>query len=86
MPDDTNISLNSEAAAAITKAVCQTLQAHRLEQGLSIYKLAKMTGLSERAIDFIEKGQRTPSIDTVARITLALGFKVSKIIEEAEGD
>lgn len=83
MPDDTN-NRPAADAAALTEAVCSRLRTHRLESGLSIYRLAKMTGLSERAIDFVEKGERTPSIDTVARIALALRSTVSDMFREAE--
>jgi len=43
-----------------------------------------MSGLSERAIDFVEKGERTPTLDTVARIALALNRSVSDLVREAE--
>jgi len=82
--DDAETIPDAEAAA-LTGAICTLLRAHRLEQNLSIYRLAQKTGLSERAIDFIEKCERTPSIDTVARIALALGLKVSELVIEAEG-
>jgi len=83
VPDDAEIPLAARAAALAT-AVCGQLKELRLEQGLSIYRLAQMTGLNERAIDFIEKGERTPTIDTVARIALALGLSVSEVAGKAE--
>ena len=85
VPDDTEQTPAREAAS-LAKAVCERLKANRLERGLSIYRLSQLSGLNERAIDFIEKGERTPTIDTIARIALAMGVKVSEVINEAEKD
>lgn len=83
MNDDTEKPLD-EQAAELVGAVSTCLKSHRLDKGLSIYRLAQITGLNERTIDFIEKGERSPTIETATRIALALNFTLSEIIAEAE--
>lgn len=83
MADDTESNPQAEAAA-LTTAVCLRLREIRVEKGLSIYRLARLTGLSERAIDFVEKGERVPTIDTIARIAVAMGVQVSQLIRDVE--
>ncbi len=73
-----------EKAATLSAGICRLLQEARIERDLSIYRLARLSGLNERTIDFIEKGERTPSIDTLFRIALALGLNTSDLIREAE--
>ncbi len=83
MTDDTKDPLD-EQASKLARAICDHLRDHRKRQNLSIYRLAQMTGLSDKAITYIEEGKRTPSIETVARIALALGLTVSDVVAEAE--
>ena len=60
------------------------LKDHREAAGLSLNELSKRSGLNRMAISFIEKGQRTPSVDTVIRIAVALGHPPSRLFQEAE--
>ena len=70
--------------ASFARAVCLRLKELREEQELSIYRLSKLTGLSERSIGFIEKGERTPTIESVIRLSMALGVKLADVIREVE--
>jgi len=51
---------------------------------LSLGELARLSGLNRQAISFIEKGQRQPTTDTMARLGLALGILPSEIWKRAE--
>jgi len=79
--DDKTIGEN---AATLSAGVCQRLREVRIERGLSIYRLARLSGLNERTIDFIEKGERIPTIDTLFRISLALDLNASDLIRDSE--
>ena len=60
------------------------LRAERLRQGLSMRELAQKAGLAQPAISYIERGLRTPSIDTAYRIAVALDIDLSALIQRAE--
>lgn len=51
----------------------------REEKNLSILDLSRKTGISERYLRFIEKGQRNPSIKTAAIIASILHTTVDEI-------
>lgn len=67
----------SEALAGILTQV-------RQERGLSMTELGKRTGLSQQAISYIERGKRTPTIETLYRIAEALEVKLAPLIQETE--
>ncbi len=51
----------------------------RESRNLSVLDLSRKTGISERYLRFIEKGERTPSMKTAALIAIALQSTVDKI-------
>ncbi len=46
--------------------------------------LGEKTGLSQQAISYIEREMRIPNLDTLLRITNALGIALGDIINQAE--
>lgn len=54
----------------------ELIQQERKKKGLSIYKLAKMTGLAESPITQIEKGNSLGHIKTIQAIIKALGINI----------
>lgn len=50
----------------------ERLKQRRKDRGLTLKQLGEMSGLSGSAVARIEKGERTPSIDTVAKLEKAL--------------
>lgn len=56
----------------------------RKEQGLSINKLAWMSGVSPKAIAFIEQGVHSPTLKTFFRLAVALELDVSGTIEKVK--
>lgn len=51
----------------------------REEKNLSMLDLSRKTGISERYLRFIEKGQRNPSIKTASIIASILNATVDEI-------
>ena len=45
--------------------------------------LAERAGLSQQSVSYIERGMRIPNLDTLFRITDALGVELSAIIAQA---
>ncbi|MEA4892502.1 MAG: helix-turn-helix transcriptional regulator [Peptococcaceae bacterium] len=52
----------------------------RLKKGLSKNRLAKLAGLSQTAVTFIEEGQRSPTLSTLRRLARALEVPVASLI------
>lgn len=51
----------------------------RKSKNLSFLELSRKTGISERYLRFIEKGEKTPSIKTAFAIAQALGTSVDNL-------
>lgn len=57
---------------------------YRKEKGLSVNKLAWMSGVSPSAIAFLENGTHSPTLKTFLRITTALELDMARLYWEAE--
>ena len=60
------------------------MQKHRLAQKLSKSALAERAGLHQTYIGLLERGERSPNLDTAKAIADALGITLGKLIAEAE--
>ena len=61
--------------------VLQLAQA-RKAQGLSINKLAWMSGVSPKAISFIEQGVHSPTLKTFFRLSVALELNLPQVFQQ----
>jgi len=68
----------------LSTAFAAVLKKHRLKRGLSQEALAKLAGLHQTGVGFLERGERSPSIDTIESISKALDVPVSSLLSEAE--
>lgn len=64
----------------ICSAVARVLKAERARQGLSLNALAEKAGLSRQTVTFVEQEERNPTLDTLLRLTAALGVDLEQII------
>lgn len=78
MPGDSDLPFQ------LSEALRQVLRKAREAQGLSLGQVAARSGLNRQAITFIEKGERRPTTETFARLSLALQLRPSEIWAEAE--
>lgn len=62
-----------------------TLRALRDSRGLSLEKLAQLTGVSRAMLGQIELGQSVPTIKTMWRISKALDVPFSSLIQKQDG-
>lgn len=53
---------------------------------MSMNQLGSLAGLDQVTISRIEKGERSPTLRSLAKIAAALGVKLSKLLAEAEAD
>jgi transcriptional regulator with XRE-family HTH domain len=67
----------------ICSEVARLLKKEREKRGYSLNSISEKAGLSRQTISFIEQEMRTPNLDTLLRITSALGVDLEKIITQA---
>jgi transcriptional regulator with XRE-family HTH domain len=61
------------------------LRAKREELGLSQEKLAELAGVDRTYVSILERGLKSPTLETLERICAALGTLPESIIAEARG-
>ncbi|MGC3990848.1 MAG: helix-turn-helix transcriptional regulator [Chthoniobacteraceae bacterium] len=74
----------SSQREAIISRIVTIINEHRTSQNLSLLEVATRAGLSHTMVMRVEKGERIPTIDTLLRISEALGVELSKIVADAE--
>ncbi len=66
------------------KSIGKSLQAFRIEKGLSQGDIEKRTGLLRSYLSRVENGHTIPSLETLAKISGALQVSLSELIEPLE--
>jgi len=74
----------AQARPVLSDAFSQVIKNHREKKKLSRAALAKMSGLHQTYVGLLERGERSPNLDTAKAIADALGFSLGKLIAEAE--
>ena len=74
----------SRARVAMSDAFSRVVKTHREAKGLSRSALAEKAGLHQTYIGLLERGERSPNLDTANSIAHALGLPLSKLIMESE--
>ena len=75
--------LSDKSRNYICSQVADILRAERLKQNLSMTKMAERAGLSQQMISYVERELRNPSLDTLLRMTGALGINLADVIRQA---
>jgi transcriptional regulator with XRE-family HTH domain len=70
----------------LSDAFSQVVRKHREAGGLSRVALAEKSGLHQTYIGLLERGERSPNLDTANAIAKALSVPLSQLIIEAEKD
>ena len=63
--------------------IARLLKQERLRQKLSLNLLSSKAGLSRQTVSFIEQEERTPTVDTLFRLTAVLEIKLEDLIRRA---
>ena len=74
----------AQAKLVLSDAFSQLVTTHREKRGLSRSALAELSGLHQTYIGLLERGERSPNLDTAKAIADALGISLNKLIAEAE--
>ena len=75
--------LSDKSRNYICSQVADILRAERLKQNLSMTKMAERAGLSQQMVSYVERELRNPSLDTLLRMTGALGINLADVIRRA---
>jgi DNA-binding XRE family transcriptional regulator len=67
----------------ISSQVACLLKEERMKRGLSLNLLAERAGLSRQTVSYVDQEVRSPTLDTLLRITTAMGVDLEKIIARA---
>ncbi len=78
------VSVNTKTRQAIFTQVANMLRQERLQQKLSLARVAERAGLSYQMVSYVERRMRNPTLDTMLRITSALGINLGELITKAE--
>ncbi len=62
--------------------VGKKLRKLREDKNMSMYRLTQITGVSGHHIKGIEEGTRQPTIETLERLTVALGSSLAEIFND----
>lgn len=54
----------------------------RQEKGLSQYELAKRADISQSFLSYIEKGEKSPTVRTLEKITKAVEIPLEELVED----
>ena len=68
----------------IAKAVGQRIRNYRTQKGLSQEKLAELSGCHPTYIGQLERGEKNATLESIERISNALGITLSKLFEKLE--
>ena len=74
----------AQAKSVLSDAFSQVVKNHREKRGLSRVALAELSGLHQTYIGLLERGERSPNLDTAKAIANALGISLNKLISESE--
>lgn len=56
--------------------IADTLKEEMTRQGVTIYRLAKLSNLSTRIITLVLRGETNPTLDTLERLLTPLGLHI----------
>lgn len=74
----------AQAQTVLSDAFSRVIKKHREQRNLSRAALAELAGLHQTYVGLLERGHRSPNLDTAKSIANALGCSLGKLITEAE--
>jgi transcriptional regulator with XRE-family HTH domain len=74
----------AQTQPVLSDAFSRVVKRHRERKNLSRAALAEKSGLHQTYIGLLERGERSPNLDTAKAIAGALGLALGKLIAEAE--
>ncbi|MDA7645136.1 helix-turn-helix domain-containing protein [bacterium] len=78
--------LSDRARKRYCRRVAELLREERSRGGLSMTDVAAKAGLSQQMVSYVERGLRTPSLDTLVRMADAVGCDLPDILTRARSE
>jgi transcriptional regulator with XRE-family HTH domain len=78
------VSSQDHHAEMIVRLVVKRLTEARVALGMSKNRLAVLAGIDPKAVAFIEKGERSPTLHTLAKMARALDVSLGTMVSDAE--
>ena len=72
------------AKSRLTAAFADIIRKYRLERNLTQEALAEAARIHHTYVGLLERRKRIPTIEVAQRLAMALGTKLSSLIDEAE--
>ena len=69
----------------MSKEIGRKIMVYRTGIGMPQWELAEKVGLTQPHLSFIEKGQRTLSVDALARIATAMNCRIVDLLPVSQG-
>ena len=70
----------------LTASFGTAVRRHRLAQGLSQEELAQRAGLHRAYVGFVERGEKSVTLETGRHLAGGLGVPFSELLREAEAE
>jgi transcriptional regulator with XRE-family HTH domain len=74
---------SNKSQQAICSRVARILRQEREKRGISMNIIAERAGLSQQMISYVEREMRNPTLETLLRISAAIGIDLSEVIKRA---
>ena len=84
IPGYPGVMTRSRKRERICSGVVEILRTTRESKGISMTELADRAGLSRSIISLVERELRNPTLDTLLRISQALGVSLGEVIARSE--
>jgi len=78
------LTMSDDEVQEFVGRVVREMKRIRESEGMSMYRLAKLTGLHASTIGLVEKSQRSPSLFVVIKLSRALGISLGSIISDCQ--
>jgi transcriptional regulator with XRE-family HTH domain len=65
--------------------VAAILRSERENRRLSMNQVAERAGISQQMVSYVERGMRNPTLDTLLRMSSAIGIDLVDVIRRAQG-
>lgn len=82
LPDQVYNSIKVTTERGGLMDIGKKLRKLREDKNMSMYRLTQITGVSGHHIKGIEEGTRQPTIETLGRLTVALGSSLAEIFND----
>lgn len=67
--------------SVVHQKIAEKIRSIRKEKGMSQEELAFKAGLNRAYVGYIERGERKPTVDTLAKLAKSLKVKLSELID-----